>query len=574
MAKMYPAEVYSGTKSPGEIEIFKKLKDDPETKNWIVLHSLDVAHHRSQISGEIDFVIIVPSKGVLCLEVKAHNHVHTDSGLWYLGSSMSPESRSPFKQASEAMHSIKNRIIASHRELSNVVFWSAVIFPFCDFSSSSDEWHPWQVINNKQFTSKSIGELVLDVLNNARLYLSTHPNAGWFNNNSKAPDITQCHRICQMLRPDFEFFESPKSRLKRRDEELKTYTEEQYEALDSMETNARVIYKGPAGTGKTLLALEAVRRSNGRGNKVLFCCFNRMLGYWIREQTASFLPLESVGTLHSIMLIVAGINPPTSPDSTFWESSLPDKAIEKLMNDKEGKYKFDEIIIDEAQDLLKSSYLDFLDLALVGGLNSGKWKFFGDFEKQAIYSSSSEEISTHLQRFASNPSYSLRINCRNTPRIAGYVHFLGGLKPPYTRIRRPDNQIEPEIIPYKNDNQQRELLESTIKKILNEGFTTKEIIVLSPRSDHDSIASTINSNAFSLCPSRQKRYDDEIGFCSIQAFKGLEAPVIVVTDIEEIEAEKSAALFYVAITRSLDRLIILVNNQARIEMINILTKPA
>lgn len=51
MARMCPARVYSGTRSPGEVEVFRRLRDDPDTKSWIALHSLDIAEHRSQLEG-------------------------------------------------------------------------------------------------------------------------------------------------------------------------------------------------------------------------------------------------------------------------------------------------------------------------------------------------------------------------------------------------------------------------------------------------------------------------------------------------------------------------------------------
>jgi len=58
---MYPSHIDSSTKSPGEIEIFNRLKNDPGTDGWVVLHSLDIAEHQSQISGELDFVLSVRS---------------------------------------------------------------------------------------------------------------------------------------------------------------------------------------------------------------------------------------------------------------------------------------------------------------------------------------------------------------------------------------------------------------------------------------------------------------------------------------------------------------------------------
>lgn len=146
MAKMYPAHVFSGTKSRGELEIFRRLKDDPLTEHWIILHSLDVVKHRSQIFGEIDFLIIVPTKGVLCLEVKASKSVRRENGMWYFGSNPKPDPRGPFKQASEAMHSIRTHVSRNNPDLSRLVYWSAVIFPYITFDIRSSEWHHWQGI--------------------------------------------------------------------------------------------------------------------------------------------------------------------------------------------------------------------------------------------------------------------------------------------------------------------------------------------------------------------------------------------------------------------------------------------
>ena len=42
---------------------------------------------------------------------------------------------------------------------------------------------------------------------------------------------------------------------------------------------------------------------------------------------------------------------------------------------------------------------------------------------------------------------------------------------------------------------------------------------------------------------------------SIRRFKGLEAAVIVVTDIDEIVSAEAQKLLYVAVTRAIDRLV-------------------
>src|SRR5205807_797532 len=89
---------------------------------------------------------------------------------------------------------------------------------------------------------------------------------------------------------------------------------------------------------------------------------------------------------------VAGVNPPHDPTQEFWEVDLPLLAIDKLLEAPTDESIFDEIIVDEAQDLLKENYLDFLDLSLKGGLATGRIRLFGDFEKQAIYGSANLSV--------------------------------------------------------------------------------------------------------------------------------------------------------------------------------------
>lgn len=570
---MYPRQISSCTKSIGEIEIFRLLRDDPVTENWIVFHSLDIATHRSQIAGELDFVVVVPAKGILCLEVKAAKSVRRENGIWYYGSDMKPDTRGPFKQASEGMYSIRRKIVEQAPEFAGIVFWSAVVFPYVEFSDISPEWHPWQVIDSHRFKSGSIGQNILGVLNQARRFLLSNQKATWFKPNASEPNITRCKKIVELLRPDFEYYESPISRKAQRNTELKKYTQEQFDALDGMASNPRVIFTGPAGTGKTLLAIEASRRYHLEGKKTLLICFNRLLGNWLKDVTSPLQTQAATATLHGQMLSVANIQPPAYPSQSFWENELPLKAIEKLIDSNDSAYQFDQLVIDEAQDILGDSYLDFLDLSLRGGLNSGNWIMFGDFEKQTLYENI-RKVDTVLQdRFRQVPRFSLRVNCRNTPRVAELVHLLGGLHPGYTRIRRQDNNIEPKIEPYKNDECQRSTLEKILRKLQKENVSLDEIVILSSRKDENCIASKISEEWKSKITNfKQIGVSKKIKYGTIHSFKGLEAPVIILTDIEQVDTPSAASLFYVGITRALDRLYILVNESARKEMINLLMK--
>lgn len=572
MARMIPSCIYEGCTSPGEREVFRRIKDDPETKDWIVLHSLDVANHRKQMAGEIDFVVIIPNRGVLCIEVKACSSLRREGGLWFYGAKSKPDVRGPFKQASEAMHSLRQGLIAKKPAFSKVVFWSAVIFPYVEFTATSGEWHPWQVIDSRDFKSTPLSKLLLDVIERARSFLCDCPVALWFNPKSLEPYPEQCKTIADSLRPCFEFFESIKTVSLRRNAELKRYTEEQYVALDAMEVNPRVAFAGPAGTGKTVLAIEAARRGMSSGRKVLFICFNRSLGKWLEGQTLGMRPGVVTKTLHRHMLDVAEIKP-ENYNSGFWQEELPLLATNKLLEKIDDKYLFDELVIDEAQDILRENYLDFLDINLKGGLSAGRYRLFGDFEKQALYDSASLSLGTFIQSRGLNlPIYSLRVNCRNTPRVASLAHLLGGLDPGYSRVLRPDDRADPDLVYYSDENEQEQILVKILEKYNREGFRGNDIVIISPLGDGACAARVRKS----LWRDRLRPFEvagkGHTGYCTIFSFKGLEAPCIIITDIERIEDEFSMSLFYTGVTRSLQRLTILCHQAVKKEVASVLLK--
>lgn len=570
MSTMYPSFLPSGVKSPGEIEIYERLKNDPDTRDWIVLHSLDVADHRSKISGEVDFIVIIPEKGVLCVEVKAAGSIRREQGIWYYGRDPEGDARGPFKQVSETMHSLRSKISKAAPALSKVVFWSCVVFPYVSFTDKSPEWHDWQLIDRAKFMGRSISGNLLAVISNARNHLASMPGASWFDEKSPEPSLEKSKILARLLRPDFEFFESAESRRLRLDGELKKYTEEQLEALDTMSFNPRVIFQGPAGTGKTLLAMEAARRSAVSGKRTLFLCYNRILGNWLKRETAN-LPNLVTATLHGHMLSIAEINYTERLEASFWKNQLPQIAIEKTI-DGANANQFDQLIVDEAQDILAPEYLDFLDLSLTGGLSAGNWFFFGDFEKQAIYEKH-ESINAQLsQRFQLVPRYSLRTNCRNTPRIAEFIHLLGNLTPHYTKIRRPDNHIEPKLIIFRDTDDQNVQLKRLLDQLIfDERHTPQEIVILSRWGNQDAAVNDLPEMLKKItAPLKFGQKTDKIPYCSIHSFKGMEAPIVIITDIENIASAESQSLFYVGITRALDKLFILASQKVGGEINEIL----
>jgi DNA polymerase III delta prime subunit len=579
--------VTTGTTSPGEIELFRRLQDDPGTAGWTVLHSLDIANHIRQAEGEIDFVVIVPHKGVVCVEVKAHHSVERRDGVWFFGAHGRTEYRGPFRQASDGMHSIRRGLLKRAREkrlssdvitsLERVVFWSAVLFPYLRFEIVSPEWHPWQVIDSRSFLAKPISRIFESVLDKAHEHLACTPRATWYTSGHSEPTIGQCEIITELLRPSFEFFESPNSRAKRVEREVKRYTAGQFHALSSMQANPRVAFAGPAGTGKTTLAIEATRRGVTAGRRVLLLCYNRLLGKELENETRGLGPRVVARTLHAHMLsVLNAVNIKDTP--AFWQDELPslstDALLERTLEGQEDLV-FDELIIDEAQDILRESFLDFLDLSLKGGLAAGQWRLFGDFEHQTIYGASNLSLHEFLSRRGGGaPQYRLRVNCRNTPRIAGIVPLLCEIDAPYEAILRPDEKIDPVYLFYSSPEEQVQLLTRTLGQLFADGYQNEDVVVLSPFSPDRSTAAKVKEYPWN----QQLRSIDDLrdhGICarysSIHAFKGLEAPVIILTDIEKLAArDQTKYLFYIGVTRALHKLYVLMHEGVKSDILTLL----
>ncbi len=574
MARMIPPLI-SADAPRGERQLFAKLRDDPMTRDWIVLHSFDIRRHIVRAEGEADILIIAPGLGVMCIEVKGCN-VAREDGLWkYFYDPPKTTPVGPFRQASQAGHSIRQFLSKKDYFLGSLLFHSAVLFTEIDFSDKSLEWEPWQIIGRTDFLRFPISKLITNAFEAAHSQCSARkPVPIWYGPQSR-PTIKQRDTILRFLRPDFEYIASARNEVEIAESAIKRFTEEQFEALDHLEDNRRVIFKGPAGTGKTFLAVEAARRALSNGKSVALLCFNGLLAAWLKRETESLGKLASeislkfyAGSLSGLMLNVANIAVPEGSDNIFWTSELPMLAVDKLLDDKVNSPSFDLLLVDEAQDLLSESFLDVMELLLKGGLAGGYWAMFGDFERQAIYAdrSSTNGLERLKSRAADNIStYKLRVNCRNANRIAEAVTITSGLSPGYSKVINSSESADVEPVFYRSSSHQEEHLQLTLTKLLKL-FKPTEIVVLSMKADKLSCAGCFSSEGidFKFTPYRLiSEGGTSIRYASVHAFKGLEAAAIVLTDVENIDDEHAKALLYVGMSRARVRLHILMNERLR-----------
>jgi ATP:corrinoid adenosyltransferase len=570
MARMIPPHI-SRNAPVGEKLVFDRLQDDPDTEGWVVLHSLDIKKHLTQLEGELDMVVLVPGTGVLCIEVKSCE-VERIGGRWVYPYGTSVVG--PFRQVSTAMHSLRVYLASRDSSLSGLMFFSAVVFTHVDFDEKSPEWHPWQYINRQGFLKKPFSRHITDIMENAHQLFSSKPsNRSWYDSVKSRPTKAQIGRIAEVLRGDFEYAVSPSADVVHLEESIKRFTEEQFEALDQMASNDRIIFQGAAGTGKTFLALEIVRRALSNGRKVLFLCYNSLLGDWITKETSEFSKAgDNVfhrGTFHGLLIDITGLEPSEEAGSRFWQEILPERAIDRLLSEETVRETYDLLVLDEAQDLLREDYLDVLDLLLKGGLAGGRWAAFGDFERQAIYLSeeqkSADDALNLLKRRAPNHSaFLLRTNCRNAEPIASTLSIASGLVPGYSRILRGSEGADVDPLFYRKAEEQSSLLAEAMERLLT-AFKPREIVILSMRKDEAACVRNLNMKipGLNVAPVRRLSGTRTIGYASIHAFKGLEAAAIILTDIEKMDDEHSRALLYVGMSRARIRLVMLMSENCR-----------
>ena len=205
------------------------------------------------------------------------------------------------------------------------------------------------------------------------------------------PDPATIAAVIDILRPEVEVAVPLHVQVEEIAERVSALTQDQMRFLDAVDANPRVLCSGGAGTGKTFLALELARRWAADGRQVLLACHSPWLRHWLAERFV--LPNLTV--------------------------TLADKA--QLAARRAGLERFDALIVDEGQDLLRLALLDPLDRVLAGGLERGSWCWFQDINNQAgLYGPPEPEALALLASFAPT-RIPLTTNCRNTRQIIELV---------------------------------------------------------------------------------------------------------------------------------------------------------
>lgn len=572
MARMIPPYISEEVKSTGERIIFDSFENDPGTEGWIVLHSLALSRHVKRMYGEIDFVIVAPGLGIFCLEVKS-GCVARKNGIWEFTNrygEVSKKTRGPFEQAQEGMFSlieaIKKRY--SHSRYSRLLYGYGVMFPHILFDLEDLDHEPWKVYD-RDTRRRPVSEYIKTLAYYERRKAE---HESWFSETDSLPGIADTEELVKFLRGDFERIVSARHAIEDREEEINRLTEEQFRCLDQLKSNKRCLFTGAAGTGKTLLALEAVRRGAHENKRTALFCYNKMLGTLLSKEFTHISNTNEgyAGTFHSFMFDISSQDDSFDKNSSglydqeFYSEDLPLMALQAI--DQDTSQPFDLLVIDEGQDLITQEYLDVFDAILKGGLAGGNWQLFCDFERQAIYSSMpSNQMHEMLEKRATFASFNLSINCRNTRQIGEETSLLTGFaSPPFLPSKLEGPPVE--YLFYDDSNSETDQISNILITLREERIPQGKVTILSPYTFSKSAVSGIRKSKyqiFDLSNHKDKLGGTELTFSSIHAFKGLENNIVILCDINRLNDEEMNSLLYVGMSRAKDRLYVLVDAAAK-----------
>lgn len=566
MTRMYPPRPGPKLKK-GERDMFALIRDAAGSDDYHCLHSVGLTKHQSKEYAEADFVVVGPA-GVFSIEAKGGLVDRTD-GVWTIGwpGSSYTSTEGPFAQSEKTTHPLK-RWLKDEIGLDRDQFlmgWG-VAFPHVPFTMRSPEWDPAVVYDERDTTAS-----FMRYIDRLERHFTARRTALRRPTPSRLSDQT-ARRIVETLRGDFELIPTIRSLLGDSRRELASLSPSQFAVLDLAlhDRNPRLICDGAAGTGKTLIGMEAARRLAAEGKKVLFLCFNTQLGRFLTNDAVQAGDSVTISTVHKFMsdtIRKAGLEPqlrsarPVDPE--YFSRVVPElfeRAVFALL-EEDGFPQFDALVIDEAQDILNAAVMNALDLVVRGGFRTGRWLLLLDTGLQAqVYASMEETVLSQLRAYA-DAECVLRDNFRNPKAVVREMAEVIGTDAPECR-RAIQSTVD-----YRRFEDEREAgrkLKALLVELIRDGASPGAITILSAKTKDQSLVAQhppdMGKPLFyiedgGVCP------PDAISCSSISAFKGLENDIVILTDVPALEpmSDWARGVLYVGMTRARSKLFMLVD---------------
>ena len=464
--------------SDAERRLAHLLKSIEGPTDAVAFHSVKLRSHAYKQQAESDFVVLW--KGVVVVVEVKGGGVKRHDGVWYSIDRRGDWHRltsSPMEQAQSAMYALRD--ILREEGLGWFAHEAIVITPDIDAPPHSVEWQPTHWLAREDMNIAALTSALDTVVAKRR----------------KAPVGVKIARNEDLrVRLFGEFTRMPVIDAQRGAvlEEQNRATDEQARILASLARNQRMMVLGGAGTGKSLVLVEAAKQEANAGRSVLI-------------------------TFRSPAL------------ASFFTPRIAERAIDILSFDElKDERTYDVVLIDEAQDLMTADEMDRLDTFIAGGRSGGRWRMFLDPNNQSHVDGRFDKDVYDLVA-AEAPSFDLNRNVRNTKAIVHVVQeYLGA------DVGDP-GIVHGEKVQWHWSDGAADVEEATevAYRLIAEGARKAEIWIISATSD---LAPMSTPGGLTVTSPRYA--------------KGLEAEHVIVCDLPESFDDAGVAAFYVAVTRA------------------------
>lgn len=481
----------------------RQLSDD-----FVVIHSIpwlaQVAKEvdgRHVPTGEIDFLILHQTLGILALEVKG-GKIHYEHNMAVLPNGNRFD---PVAQVRRGIHGLAQWVFKasgiSYRFGYGVVFPQSIVkgrsLPpaLIDMTNGT----PQSICLDQQDLS-AVGTHVKHIMHYWQTALNNRPLSQ-----------TTITTIIKLLIPDPDFTPTWVERFELTRQKHLQLTVQQSIRLRQIESHPRFVLTGRSGTGKTLLAVEYAQRLAGQGKRVLFLVYNVALTTAIKKELREFQrsgtqqgPAIQVRNYHELCRFAANQLGRTSEyeKGKRWFTTLSHRALhDAIQKNLMGSY--DALIIDEGQ-VFHADWLTTLEQWF-----ASKPIFLCCDETQSFayeHKTPADEIAKILN--APSP-FILTFNMRSPKPVFDRLQQV--ITSTYEQQSQRDD--EPETLQERLTADPLEQLHHVIEQLQKDGIPPEHIMVI----------------YWNTPPSYQDGFERLVGqTISVYKCRGIEAPVVVI----------------------------------------------
>lgn len=524
MAKLIPSILPDDIKNEpfrqAEIDFYNASINLPD--DWFVLYGVSWYLHiknNSWNEGEADFVIISPDIGLVVIEIKGGRIGRDDEG-WYSidRNDVKHRIKDPSNQAANCKHKLL-RFIKSNPQFQDRIIPARhmVCFPnVCkdDFPSLIEIPRDMQILS-EDFSS----------LQERIVCFSQRDYTSIGSTNVKL-SYQECKDIVKILKPNFNCPDRWSVLAAKQNTIINNLTDEQSYLWEIIEDNNRISLSGPAGSGKTILAIKLIQNEIRNGQNVL-----------------ALLPSNALQKYYSSVI--------SSPLLTVNSYQCPEAPIKKI--------NYNLIVIDEAQDISEDEWLILYDSYNISSVKRLLCIFDSNQKLKAngLFCPLESLVPLKLTRVL-----------RNTEQIGIFSsQFYTGDKS--IKIVGP-NGVNVQFSKASNlDTVAKTIIQLINKYVFEKGFDYSDIVVLFADNKKSKIKEILNSNnefgiSFRGLRSYMNSYAHKSPFVtceSVYAYRGLESKVVLLAGLDDLSETQRESASYIGASRAINVLHIIADSK-------------